>query len=103
MKRTLDEMLAEFRNIVGEDDREEVIAFLEDLTDSYAAEPAEPGEDLSGRVAELEGEVKAWKEKYRNRFFGVTEDEVEEEETKTEPDGEEIKIKDLFKEKKEDE
>ena len=102
MKRTLDEMLAEFRNIVGEDDREEVIGFLEDLTDSYA-EPAEPAEDLSGRVAELEGEVKAWKERYRNRFYGVAEDEVEEEETKTEPDDEEIKIKDLFKEKKEDE
>ena len=102
MKRTLDEMLAEFRNIVGEDDREEVIGFLEDLSDSYA-EPAEASEDLSGRVAELEGEVKAWKERYRNRFYGVTDDEVEEEETKTEPDGEEIKIKDLFKEKKEDE
>ena len=102
MKRTLDEMLAEFRNIVGEDDREEVIGFLEDLSDSYA-EPAEASEDLSARVSELEGEVKAWKERYRNRFYGVTDDEVEEEETKTEPDGEEIKIKDLFKEKKEDE
>lgn len=102
MKRTLNEMLAEFRNIVGEDDREEVIGFLEDLSDSYA-EPAEPSEDLSARVSELEGEVKAWKERYRNRFYGVEEEIAEEEETKTEPDAEEIKIKDLFKEKKEDE
>lgn len=101
MKRTIDELLAEFKGIVGEDDREEVIGFLEDLTDSYA-EPAEPAEDMSGRVAELEDEVKAWKARYKNRFYGEIDDKEVEEETeeeKKEPDGEDIKIKDLFKEK----
>ena len=100
MKKTLDEILNEFRTIVGDDDREEVLAMLEDLTDSYA-EPAEPGEDLSGRVAELEGQLAEMRKRYRDRFFGRVEaDETEEYETEEKtPNGDEIKIKDLFKEK----
>ena len=100
MKKTLDEILNEFRAIVGDDDREEVLTMLEDLTDSYA-EPAEPGEDLSGRVAELEGQLAEMRKRYRDRFFGRVEaDETEEYETEEKtPNGDEIKIKDLFKEK----
>lgn len=105
MKKTLEELTSEFRTIVGEEDtRDEVISFLEDLTDSFSTEA--PDADTANRVTELEGEVESWKKKYRDRFYGrMDEDEeVKEERIKTEekPDGEKIRINDLFEEKKED-
>ena len=104
-KRSLDEILAKFREIVGDDTRDEVLEMLEDLTDSYSDAP-EPSEDLSARVTELEGELEAVRKRYRDRFFGRDEEKEEIANdttvTDTKPDGDEIKIKDLFKEKKED-
>jgi hypothetical protein len=98
MKKNLDEILSDFRVIVGDNDSDEVIAFIEDLTDSYT-----PTEDNSGRIAELEGEIADWRRRYRDRFYGkVDERDVEEfaeDKTVDEPTGETIKIKDIFKEK----
>ena len=107
MKKTLEELKESFRGVVGEDDREEVLAFLEDLTDSFDAEPPEPAEpdgrveELEGRITELEGKYADLKKRYRDRFYGRT-DEEKEEETVTEekPDGEKITINDLFNERK---
>lgn len=99
-KRSLDEILAKFREIVGDDTRDEVLEMLEDLTDSYSEAP-EPAEDLSARVTELEGEIEAVRKRYLDRFYGREEEEeiADDTVTDTEPDGDEIKIKDLFKEK----
>ena len=107
MKKTLEELKESFRGVVGEDDREEVLAFLEDLTDSFsenAPEPAEPDgrvEELEGKLTELEGKYADLKKRYRDRFYGRTEEEKEEETvTEEKPDGEKIKIDDLFEERK---
>lgn len=98
MKKNLDEILSDFRVIVGDNDSDEVIAFIEDLTDSYT-----PTEDNSGRIAELEGEIADWRRRYRDRFYGKVDERDEEfTEDKTEdgePTGETIKIKDIFREK----
>lgn len=98
-KKTLEELTGEFNLIVGDNDSEDVLAFLEDLTDTVNAVPPEKGEDLRGRVEELEGQLRDLRKRYRDRFYGRTDDKEEEESVETEQvDGDNIKIKDLFKE-----
>ena len=98
-KKTLEELTGEFNLIVGDNDSEDVLAFLEDLTDTMNAEPPAENEDLRGRVEELEGQLRDLRKRYRDRFYGRTDDKEEEESVETEQvDGDNIKIKDLFKE-----
>lgn len=100
-KKTLEELTGEFNLIVGDNDSEEVLAFLEDLTDTMNAEPPAESEDLRGRVEELEEQLRDLRKRYRDRFYGRTDDMEEEESVETEKvDGDNIKIKDLFKEEK---
>ena len=98
-KKTLEELTGEFNLIVGDNDSEDVLAFLEDLTDTMNAEPPAESEDLRGRVEELEGQLRDLRKRYRDRFYGRTDEKEEEETVETEQvDGDSIKIKDLFKE-----
>ena len=98
-KKTLEELTGEFNLIVGDNDSEDVPAFLEDLTDTMNAEPPAESEDLRGRVEELEGQLRDLRKRYRDRFYGRTDEKEEEESVETEKvDGDNIKIKDLFKE-----
>lgn len=98
-KKTLEELTGEFNLIVGDNDSEDVLAFLEDLTDTMNAEPPAESEDLRGRVEELEGQLRDLRKRYRDRFYGRTDDKEEKEFVETEQvDGDNIKIKDLFKE-----
>lgn len=98
-KKTLEELTGEFNLIVGDNDSEDVLAFLEDLTDTMNAEPPAESEDLRGRVEELEGQLRDLRKRYRDRFYGRTDDKEGEESVETEQvDGDNIKIKDLFKE-----
>ena len=100
-KKTLEELTGEFNLIVGDNDSEEVLAFLEDLTDTMNAEPPAESEDLRGRVEELEGQLRDLRKRYRDRFYGRTDEKEEKESVETEKvDGDNIKIKDLFKEEK---
>ena len=100
-KKTLEELTGEFNLIVGDNDSEEVLAFLEDLTDTMNAEPPAETEDLRGRVEELEGQLRDLRKRYRDRFYGRTDEKEEDETVETEEvDGDNIKIKDLFKEEK---
>lgn len=100
-KKTLEELTGEFNVIVGDNDSEDVLAFLEDLTDTMNAEPPAESEDLRGRVEELEGQLRDLRKRYRDRFYGRTDEKEEEETVETEEvDGDNIKIKDLFKEGK---
>ena len=98
-KKTLEELTGEFNLIVGDNDSEDVLAFLEDLTDTMNAEPPAESEDRRGRVEELEGQLRDLRKRYRDRFYGRTDEKEEEETVETEKvDGDNIKIKDLFKE-----
>ena len=98
-KKTLEELTGEFNLIVGDNDSEDVLAFLEDLTDTMNAVPPAESEDLRGRVEELEGQLRDLRKRYRDRFYGRTDEKEEEESVETETvDGDNIKIKDLFKE-----
>ena len=98
-KKTLEELTGEFNLIVGDNDSEDVLAFLEDLTDTMNAEPPAESEDLRGRVEELDGQLRDLRKRYRDRFYGRTDEKEEKETVETEEvDGDNIKIKDLFKE-----
>ena len=98
-KKTLEELTGEFNLIVGDNDSEDVLAFLEDLTDTMNAEPPAESEDLRSRVEELEGQLRDLRKRYRDRFYGRTDEKEEDESVETEKvDGDNIKIKDLFKE-----
>ena len=98
-KKTLEELTGEFNLIVGDNDSEDVLAFLEDLTDTMNAEPPAESEELRGRVEELEGQLRDLRKRYRDRFYGRTDEKEEDETVETEDiDGDNIKIKDLFKE-----
>ena len=100
-KKTLEELTGEFNLIVGDNDSEDVLSFLEDLTDTMNAEPPAESEDLRGRVEELEGQLRDLRKRYRDRFYGRTDEKEEKESVETEQvDGDNIKIKDLFKEEK---
>ena len=100
-KKTLEELTSEFNLIVGDNDSEDVLTFLENLTDTMNAEPPAESEDLRGRVQELEGQLRDLRKRYRDRYYGRTDDKEEEETVETEEvDGDNIKIKDLFKEEK---
>ena len=99
--KTLEELTGEFNLIVGDNDSEDVLTFLEDLTDTMNAEPPVESEDLRGRVEELEGQLRDLRKRYRDRFYGRTDEKEEDETVETEEvDGDNIKIKDLFKEEK---
>ena len=98
-KKTLEELTGEFNLIVGDNDSEDVLSFLENLTDTVNAVPPAESEDLRGRVEELEGQLRDLRKRYRDRFYGRTDEKEEEESVETEKvDGDSIKIKDLFKE-----
>ena len=98
-KKTLEELTSEFNLIVGDNNSEDVLSFLENLTDTVNAVPPAETEDLRGRVEELEGQLSDLRKRYRDRFYGRTDDKEEDEAVETEKvDGDNIKIKDLFKE-----
>ena len=105
-KKTLEELTSEFNLIVGDNDSEDVLTFLENLTDTVNAVPPSETEDLRSRVEELKGQLRDLRKRYRDlrkryrdRFYGRTDDKEEDEAVETEKvDGDSIKIKDLFKE-----
>ena len=98
-KKTLEELTSEFNLIVGDNDSDDVLSFLENLTDTLNAVPPAESEDLRGRVEELEGQLRDLRKRYRDRFYGRTDEKEKEEAVETEQvDGDNIKIKDLFKE-----
>ena len=74
MKRTKDEILASIRAKIGDSTEDDDLKLLEDISDTF--------DDLSQQVAnagdwktKYEENDKAWKQKYRDRFFNKEADE----------------------------
>lgn len=88
-----EDLLNAIKEIVGDDTSDDTITFIENVTDTIndLESKSNDSEDWKTKYEEND---KAWREKYRNRFFGNKEDfeEKEEDEDKT------IKtFEDLFK------
>lgn len=88
--KTVDEIMAKVRERIGEDDSDEAIEFIEDISDTF--ESFSNGEDWKSKYEEND---KKWREKYRNRFF-TPKEEVEEDEIEEPEEKEKKKFEDLF-------
>lgn len=87
--KTVDEIMAKVRERIGEDNSDEAIKFIEDISDTF--ESFSNAEDWKTKYEEND---KKWREKYRDRFFTSkeeVEDDIEEPEEK-----EKKKFEDLF-------
>ena len=61
-KRSKDELLAALRGVLGENQTDEAIALIEDVTDTFDA----PAEDWEQKYKDNDA---AWRKKYTDRFF----------------------------------
>lgn len=94
---------------VGDDNSDEAMKFIEDMTDTYesiAGSNEDDGEDWKAKYEDLD---KTWREKYKARFFAGTNEKSsketdaksvkEEQETDVKEDGENVTFDDLFEDK----
>lgn len=88
--KTVDEIMAKVREIIGEDDSDEAIGFIEDISDTL--ESFSNAEDWKTKYEEND---KKWREKYRDRFF-TSKEEVEEDDIEEPEEKEKKKFEDLF-------
>ena len=84
--------------ITGDDD--EALKDVEDLTETFDTLSVKDTEDWKGKY---EANDKAWREKYKARFFSIPSDK-EDKDTydNNDEDEKEVTFEDLFKEKRED-
>lgn len=61
-KRTKDELLTALRGVLGDNQSDEAIALIEDVTDTFEA----PAEDWEQKFKDNDA---AWRQKYTERFF----------------------------------
>ena len=88
--KTVDEIMAKVRERIGEDDSDEAIAFIEDISDTL--ESFSSVEDWKTKYEEND---KKWREKYRDRFF-TSKEEVKEDDIEEPEEKEKKKFEDLF-------
>ena len=92
-----DEFFERIHNLVGTDNSDEAISFIEDMSDTYNAleERANgDGTDWEKKYHELDD---SWKKKYSHRFFSGTVNYQPTEIEEKENDSSSITIDDLFK------
>ena len=93
-KRTKEELLASLKTVVGDNTTDEALALFDDVSDTYDSLSAHSGEDWKKK---FEDNDKAWREKYRERFFHGKDDE-EDDEFEEENGREKYRYENLFKE-----
>lgn len=93
-KRTKEELLASFKTVVGDNTTDEALALLDDISDTYDGLSENSGEDWKKK---FEDNDKAWRAKYRERFFRGKDDD-EEDEYEEENEREKYRYENLFKE-----
>lgn len=95
-----DKFFERIRERIGEDDSDETISFLEDITDTYEdlerGRDSEDNEDWKRKYEENDAE---WRRKYRERFFTSGKEIKEEQEEDVKDDGKKKTYKELFEER----
>lgn len=92
MKRSKDELLKLFGDIIGERNDETVIGFMEDISDSVVEhpDPTPPTDEYRDKYEEL-------LKRYKARFYGEERDEDKRDDYK-DVEEREVKYEDIFKE-----
>lgn len=96
MIKNKEELLSAFAELIGENNSDEVIAFLEDLTDTFDDFGERLSEDWKSKYEENDRD---WREKYTKRFYSGPDEEVVEEIEVIKPDETEssvLEFEDLF-------
>lgn len=94
--RTKDEIMQAIRDRIGEDNSDEALSLIEDVSDTI--------DDLTGDGTDwkqmYEDNDKEWRQKYRDRFFnsGTNPSDPVELEPEPEPEPKKTKYEELFKE-----
>lgn len=88
--KTVDEIMAKVRERIGEDDSDEAIGFIEDISDTLKS-----FSNVEDWKTKYEENDKKWREKYRDRFF-TSKEEVEEDDIEEPEEKEKKKFEDLF-------
>lgn len=88
--KTIDEIMRKVRERIGEDDSDEAIEFVEDISDTL-----ESFSNVEDWKTKYEENDKKWREKYRDRFF-TSKEEVEEDDIEEPEEKEKKKFEDLF-------
>lgn len=88
--KTIDEIMTKVRERIGDDDSDEAIEFIEDISDTL--ESFSNAEDWKTKFEEND---RKWREKYRDRFF-TSKEEVEEDDIEEPEEKEKKKFEDLF-------
>lgn len=91
--KSLDDILNSIKEQIGDEQTDEAIELLEDITDTFNDVTKNNNEDWKKKYEENDAN---WRKKYRDRFFSKT-DEFEDEETYGE-DRKILKYEELFKE-----
>lgn len=80
MKKTKEEILQAIKEIAGEELSDAYVALLEDVSDSMVEVEPIDEEAIRGEYEEkLSALDSEWRQKYTDRFFGASEEEVIEE------------------------
>lgn len=101
MIKSKEELIEEIRAVVGEDTSDNVIALIENVSDTITELETTDGEEWKQKFEEND---KMWREKYISRFTEGTTEPTEPTTEPTEPTADEEKEKtfeDLFEEEKE--
>lgn len=95
-----DKFFERIKERLGEDDSDETLSYLEDITDTYEdlerRSRREDEEDWKSKYESLDGE---WRKRYRDRFFSSREEVKEEQEEDIKDDGKKRSFETLFEER----
>jgi hypothetical protein len=97
-KLSKEDFMTAVKNIVGDNTNDEAIKFVEDMSDTYnELEQSTAGQEDYKK--KYEDNDKAWREKYRSRFFSTgEEDNKDNHEKQHEDENDDVTIDSLFKE-----
>ena len=98
MIKSKEELIEEIRTVVGDDTSDNVIALIENVTDTITELETSDGEEWKQKFEEND---KMWREKYISRFTEGTTEPTEPTEPKEDDEEKEKTFEDLFEEEKE--
>lgn len=94
--RSKEELMESIRARIGDDQSDEAIALLEDVADTYADMETRANGDGEDWKTKYETNDAAWRQKYRDRFFGKGSEQ--DNEPDDQPERKPMTYEELFKE-----